>query len=134
MGILDEEEVRTTTFRRSGEVVTGTTWVARLPDGRIGMQTQSFFRKINRLRNDPQIVIGSNDGGSAEIIRGRAVIVPSGDPDYAAVQAAILNKYGEPAVVSSRRYYEEAYPDTSERPRVPYVDVAVVITVDSDPA
>ncbi|MFI6910340.1 pyridoxamine 5'-phosphate oxidase family protein [Nonomuraea sp. NPDC050394] len=133
MKVTDSEYAMTTTFRRSGEPVTGMTWIVALSGGRVGFYSQSSYGKIKRLRHDPRIVIRPCDAGGrvaagAQTLHGTAVVVTSG-ADFDEVHAAVERKYGAATVASSRQYYLSTTPDTPGDPRPPYADVAVVVTL-----
>ncbi len=132
MAITDSEYALTTTFRTSGEPVTGITWIVPLSGGRIGFYSQSTYGKIVRLRDDPRIIVAPADANGqvppgAEQVEGTAALVSSG-PDFDEIHGAVVGKYGQEAVASSRQWYLSTTPDTPEHPRRPYADIAVVIT------
>ncbi len=97
MTISAAKYVSITTYRRSGEAVSSPVWIAPLPDGSAGFTTGLDSGKIKRIRNNPEVALSvcslrGNVAAGAEVVIATATVL-TGD-DVAAVQSAIIKKYG----------------------------------------
>ena len=129
MAIGDEKYVRTTTYRKSGAVVSTPTWIVNLEGGRVGFWTSSASGKYKRLRNSPRITLQPSDGRGkvkegTTPLEGTANLTTSG-ADFEAVQSKVRAKYGFMVPVShvfnTLGHLGKSFP---------YGDVAVVVTLD----
>ncbi len=126
-----EKFVSFATFRKSGVAVATPTWITSLDGGRLGFWTSSTAGKTKRLRNDPRVTLQPCDSrgkvkSDSHPVAGTAMLISSG-PDYDAIQTQIKAKYGV-MVPISRLMNRLGH---IGKPKAPYGDLGVVITLDS---
>jgi PPOX class probable F420-dependent enzyme len=129
MTIADEKYVLLTTFKRDGTAVASPVWIVGLPDGRVGFYTSSGSGKAKRLVHTPRVLLQpSNANGKklhGEQIEANAVMV-AGGPDFEAVKAAIVEKYG---FMTKLANLFGTIGGIVKRKRIPYADRVVLITL-----
>jgi PPOX class probable F420-dependent enzyme len=127
MSLTDEKFIAASTYRKSGEAVTTTTWVVALDGARFGFWTSSSAGKTKRLRNSPRITVQPSDArgrvkAGAESVEGTAALFTSG-PEFDEVQTKVRAKYGVQVpitrVLNSLGHLGKKFP---------YGNVVVVIT------
>jgi PPOX class probable F420-dependent enzyme len=132
VAIGDEKYASFTTYRRSGDAVASPVWLATLDDGSVGFWTSSGSGKAKRLRHTAKVVLQPSDArgkvtAGSSAVHGTARLVAVGTPEYAEVQRAIIAKYGFMTKVTKML---GTIGGIVKRKRIPYGDVAVIITLD----
>lgn len=97
LDLADEQYVSLTTFRRSGEAVSTTVWIARDGDALI-VTTAEGSGKVKRLRNDPRVQLRPS-GRTGKVAEGAPSVDATAEitEDAASVErfgAAFAKKYG----------------------------------------
>jgi PPOX class probable F420-dependent enzyme len=117
-----------TTFRRDGTPVSTPVWVVGLDEGRVGFTTSSGSGKYKRLRHTERVTVQPCD------VRGRvtpgstvenATAALVSGPEYLAIRSKVQAKYG---VMWHVTRFLGFVGGLVKRHRIPYGDVAVVIT------
>jgi uncharacterized protein len=131
MALAEGKNMLLTTFRRDGTPVSTPVWVIGLDEGRVGFTTSSGSGKYKRLRHTERVTVQPCD------VRGRvtpgstvqnATATLVSGPEYLAIRSKIQAKYGVMWYVTRFLGFVGGL---VKRHRVPYGDVAVVITLSS---
>lgn len=91
LDLADETSVALTTFRRSGEAVTSSVWVAREGDALV-VSLPARGGRIARIAVDPRVLVSSGDG--AEQFEAVADLVVVDDALRSRIRHAFEVKYG----------------------------------------
>jgi PPOX class probable F420-dependent enzyme len=132
VAIGDEKYASFTTYRRGGDAVASPVWLATLDDGSVGFWTSSGSGKAKRLRHTAKVMLQPSDArgrvtAGSSAVNGTARVVATGTPEYAEVQRKIVAKYGFMTKVTK---VLNTIGGIVKRKRIPYGDVAVIITLD----
>jgi PPOX class probable F420-dependent enzyme len=128
MALADGKNMLLTTFRRDGTPVSTPVWVVGLDGGRVGFTTSSGSGKYKRLRHTERVTVQPCD------VRGRvtpgttvenATAALVSGPEYLAIRSKVRAKYG---VMWNVTKFLGLIGGLVKRHRIPYGDVAVVIT------
>ena len=118
-----------TTYRRDGTPISTPVWVVALEEGHVGFTTSSGSGKYKRLRHTDRVIVQPCDvrgrvtpGSTAQ--NATAAVVTGAE--YLAIRSKVRAKYGVMCYVTKFLGFVGGL---VKRHRIPYGDVAVIVTL-----
>jgi PPOX class probable F420-dependent enzyme len=129
MALADGKNMLLTTYRRDGTAVSSPVWVVGLDGGKVGFTTSSGSGKYKRLRHTERVTVQPCDVRGrvtphTAVEQGTAVVVTGSE--YDAIKSKVRAKYGVMWNVTEVLGFIGGL---VKRKRIPYGDVAVVVTL-----
>jgi PPOX class probable F420-dependent enzyme len=133
VALHDEKYVRLTTFKRDGTPVGSPVWIVRLDNGDVGFWTGSQSGKVKRLAHTPAVTLQPCDArgrvqAGSTATKGTARVVQG--PELDEIRTKVRAKYGFMTKLTKALQYVV---ETFKRPRHPYGDRGVVVTLEAAP-
>lgn len=131
MALADEKYMSLTTFKRDGTPVPTPVWVVGVGDDQVGFWTSSESGKAKRLRHTDRVIVQASDArgrakDGSEPIEATAEVVTGERLDE--VAEAVRAKYG---FMTKLTKVFGTIGGIVKRNRIPYGDVAVIVTLPS---
>jgi uncharacterized protein len=128
MALADGKNMLLTTFRRDGTPISTPVWVVALDDGKVGFTTSSGSGKFKRLRHTERVTVQPCDvrgrvKPGTTVVNATAAVVTG--TEYLAIKDKVRAKYG---VMWHVTKFLGFIGGVVKRHRIPYGDVAVVVT------